>query len=215
MSGDLSQFVDSANLCETKPAKKTGSTGSDRKQRSESMFAAAACSLGRKSSAVPVAMFGSGTVFCGAALSFSSKHDVECDALTDRHAAIAKVLSGESRVVEFNGSSITTSDTVSAKLVLPGSFNPLHRGHQGMMDAARNKTSNQQSDCVFELAVKNADKGTIDLAEIEKRVQPFVDSSLRLCITTSPMFSQKSEVFPGSAFVVGAVHSTRPARSSD
>ena len=56
-----------------------------------------------------------------------------------------------------------------AKVVLPGSFNPLHKGHTGMMEAAcRFLSLDPSEDAVYELAVANADKGAIEREEVRE-----------------------------------------------
>ena len=63
-----------------------------------------------------------------------------------------------------------------ARLVLPGSFNPLHDGHVGMMRAAARKLGVDMAApgaCVFELAIVNADKGALEADEARMRVRQF------------------------------------------
>ncbi len=50
------------------------------------------------------------------------------------------------------------------RLVLPGSFNPLHEGHRGML-AAASKACGGMEGC-FELSVGNADKGFLPADEV-------------------------------------------------
>uniref|UniRef100_A0A7R9TVV2 Cytidyltransferase-like domain-containing protein n=1 Tax=Prasinoderma coloniale TaxID=156133 RepID=A0A7R9TVV2_9VIRI len=102
-----------------------------------------------------------------------------------------------------------------ARLVLPGSFNPLHDGHVGMMRAAARKLGVDMAApgaCVFELAIVNADKGALEADEARRRVRQFgteAGRDLTVAVTASPIFSQKAALFPGAAFVVGYDTATR------
>lgn len=72
---------------------------------------------------------------------------------------------GGEAICEFRDGSFEMQSC--AKVVLPGSFNPLHKGHTGMMEAACQALSlDPHEDAVYELAVANADKGTIPLDEV-------------------------------------------------
>ena len=51
-----------------------------------------------------------------------------------------------------HGESIVTNH-----VVLSGSFNPIHKGHQLLLEAASKKCG--VSDTCFEMSLKNADKG--------------------------------------------------------
>ena len=98
-------------------------------------------------------------------------------------------------------------------LVLPGSFNPLHDGHRGVLAAA----SRVRPGCVpaYELAVTNADKGTLPVEEVRRRVAQFTgdvggdfestsaSTSTRLIITRAPLFATKAALMPGATFVIG------------
>ena len=83
------------------------------------------------------------------------------------------------------------------KLLLPGAFNPLHRGHQQMLDIAEALTGLAGA---FELSVANVDKPMLDYAEIERRLQQF---DRPIWLTHLPTFLEKARHFPGAAFAVG------------
>jgi nicotinic acid mononucleotide adenylyltransferase len=87
-------------------------------------------------------------------------------------------------------------------LIFPGSFNPVHQGHQTLMKTAQ-KMVPPNALCAFEIAVQNADKPALDQPTVEKRLKQFVGSSLVL-VTKAPLFHQKARLFPGSWFVIGA-----------
>ena len=105
-------------------------------------------------------------------------------------------------------------------VILPGSFNPAHDGHREMLAAAAALRPGHA--LAFELAVTNADKGTLAAEEVRRRAEQFfpisaeglpTDSPLErpsdpssttsLLLTRAPLFSQKAALFPGATFVVG------------
>ncbi|CAM9967304.1 unnamed protein product, partial [Discosporangium mesarthrocarpum] len=112
-------------------------------------------------------------------------------------------------------------------VVFPGSYNPLHRGHMRLMEAAcslharRVLGDGHQGGAgaggrggggvraVFEVSVSNADKGVLSVGEIRARVAQFIDRAgtgwpFPLALTRAPLFKDKARLFPGCAFVVGA-----------
>lgn len=91
----------------------------------------------------------------------------------------------------------STSAGGGAALILPGSFNPLHDGHERMMAVAEARLGQTG---VFELSVENPDKPLLDYMEIDKRLSQF-RRPLRL--TRLPTFLEKAVEFPGTTFAVG------------
>jgi len=83
--------------------------------------------------------------------------------------------------------------------LLPGSFNPAHRGHRLLAEAAENQTGSRVD---FELSIANADKPDIGQATIRDRLR-HVGGSRRVVLTRVPLFSSKAELFPGTRFVIG------------
>jgi hypothetical protein len=84
-------------------------------------------------------------------------------------------------------------------ILLPGSFNPLHRGHQELLAAAE-KTAGREG--IFELSVLNVDKPPLDNAEVDRRLQQ-MRFHYTVVLTCAPAFSQKAELFPGAWFALG------------
>ncbi|CAN0107250.1 unnamed protein product, partial [Laminaria digitata] len=91
-----------------------------------------------------------------------------------------------------------------ATVILPGSFNPLHRGHIGLLEAARRlgsgatkpETKVAAVHGLFELSVANADKGGMAVEEIRRRARQFGEAGgigcpSPLLISRAPLFSQK------------------------
>lgn len=85
-------------------------------------------------------------------------------------------------------------------LLLPGAFNPLHRGH---LELAQTAATLVGRDFAFELSVVNVDKPPLDWAEVERRVQQFRNRG-HLYVTRAATFREKAGLFPGARFVVGA-----------
>ena len=84
-------------------------------------------------------------------------------------------------------------------LILPGSFNPLHRGHKSLLSKAHELTGKPGA---YEMSVKNVDKPDLQEELISARLNQF-DTPNTVLVTASPLFSQKSDLFPGSTFVIG------------
>jgi nicotinic acid mononucleotide adenylyltransferase/nicotinamide mononucleotide (NMN) deamidase PncC len=83
-------------------------------------------------------------------------------------------------------------------LILPGSFNPVHKGHLGMLKAAEDITGLRG---VFELSAANVDKPDIPEKEILRRASAIRD--IPIALTRTPRFTQKAQLFPSTTFVMG------------
>jgi hypothetical protein len=85
-------------------------------------------------------------------------------------------------------------------VLFPGSFNPMHEGHALL---ARVAEELRQQPLAFELSVTNVDKPPLAGETVRHRVAQFAwKSSVEL--TRAPTFVEKSRLFPGTTFVVGA-----------
>ena len=84
-------------------------------------------------------------------------------------------------------------------LYFPGSFNPFHVGHQGLIDAAI-EVSNR-SGCL-ELSIENADKPTLDTKTVVDRLAA-LPAQIPVVLTRSATFLEKAELFPGAWFAMG------------
>lgn len=85
-------------------------------------------------------------------------------------------------------------------VVLPGSFNPLHAGH---LLLARVAEDIRQQPVAFEISVINVDKPPLATGEIRNRLAQFAWKA-RVELTRAPTFHEKSRLFPGATFVIGA-----------
>jgi cytidyltransferase-like protein len=88
---------------------------------------------------------------------------------------------------------------IAGVALLPGSFNPLHHGHQELARVAAQLAGRE---VLFELSVLNVDKPPLTHAETERRVAQFRGEG-RVLLTRAPRFVEKARLFPGSVFVIG------------
>jgi Cytidylyltransferase-like len=93
-----------------------------------------------------------------------------------------------------------TATAAAPRAVLPGSFNPLHDGHLLLARAAE---AVRQLPVAFELSVVNVDKPPLAAADVRTRLAQFAGRG-RVELTRAPTFLEKSRLFPGVTFVVGA-----------
>lgn len=58
---------------------------------------------------------------------------------------------------------------------MSGSFNPFHTAHQEIAELAASMFNIKKSNIIYELAITNADLGTIDLQNIHDRIKPMLE----------------------------------------
>lgn len=114
---------------------------------------------------------------------------------------VEKLMNGSIQTVEFSNGYMYLDTPRPKQIYLPGSFNPLHEGHIELLQAARINFPSKGG--AFELSIGNADKGVLSKSDIIQRVEQFTSRGLPLVLTRAPLFTMKSELFPGSTFVVG------------
>lgn len=114
--------------------------------------------------------------------------------------AIDRLVAGSlDRVTAWPDGQLATSAPAPSAL-LPGSFNPLHDGH---LLLARVAAEILKSPVAFELSVVNVDKPPLAAAEVRARLAQF-SGRARVELTRAPTFLEKSRLYPGVTFVVGA-----------
>ncbi|CAN0857770.1 hypothetical protein LINGRAHAP2_LOCUS6917 [Linum grandiflorum] len=87
------------------------------------------------------------------------------------------------------------------KIILPGSFNPLHDGHLKLLEVATSVAGDGYP--CFEISAINADKPPLSVAQIKDRVNQFKKVGKTIIVSNQPYFYKKAALFPGSAFVIG------------
>ena len=87
------------------------------------------------------------------------------------------------------------------RVILSGSFNPLHKGHISMLQNAADWKYNS-CDKYFELSVHNADKPSLDLNTILDRASQFA-GYFNIILNSEPFFIEKAKLFSPATFVVG------------
>src|SRR5204863_659775 len=85
-------------------------------------------------------------------------------------------------------------------VLFPGSFNPIHEGHVLL---ARVAEELRQQPLAFEISVTNVDKPPLAGETVRHRLAQFAWKS-PVELTRAPTFLEKSRLFPGATFVVGA-----------
>jgi hypothetical protein len=83
--------------------------------------------------------------------------------------------------------------------ILPGSFSPLHYGHEQLAGVASEILG---TEVVFEISVLNVDKPPLEEAEVRRRLHQF-EGKGQVVLTRAPTFREKADLFPGCTFVVG------------
>ena len=85
-------------------------------------------------------------------------------------------------------------------LLLPGSFNPVHDGHMSLATVAEEF---RQQQATFEISVTNVDKPPLTGEAVRHRIAQFAGKRA-VELTRAPTFLDKSRLFPGATFVIGA-----------
>jgi nicotinamide mononucleotide (NMN) deamidase PncC len=114
--------------------------------------------------------------------------------------ALAMLLEGRLSAVCVEIDGRLRSDGPRPKVLLPGSFNPIHDAHCALMEAAACLAG---APVAFELSVVNADKPPLTGEEVRRRMAQFPWPA-PLWLTRAPTFADKAQLFPGAVFIVGA-----------
>ena len=122
------------------------------------------------------------------------------EAVTSDHGdLIGRLLAGDVTTVTVLPDGVMVADDVVHGGVIPGSFDPFHRGHERLAQVAA-RTLN--AEVRFELSIANVDKPLLDEVEITTRLAQFAGKR-PVVLTRASRFYQKSALFPGCTFVVG------------
>ncbi len=113
-----------------------------------------------------------------------------------------RLLSGEVDTVIAHPDGRLTANEAAALTgwaVLPGSFSPLHYGHE---ELARITGAITGLEVMYELSVVNVDKPPLEESEIQRRVSRFAGKGA-VALTRAETFRKKADLFPGCVFVIG------------
>jgi nicotinic acid mononucleotide adenylyltransferase len=119
----------------------------------------------------------------------------------DAPAAWQSLLAGTVSAVRHENRAVQIYDPkrTGAVAVFPGAFNPLHDGHQRMMELAADILGMPVE---FEISIENVDKPPLDFVEMDGRLRQFEGQAV--WFTRASTFVRKAELFPGAIFIVGA-----------
>lgn len=123
---------------------------------------------------------------------------LECLSRSDGSPLARFLQSGDVLHVAVDGQMLAAAE--APRGLLPGSFNPLHRGHVELAQIAEQILGHPVS---FEITVANVDKPCLTDQEIRRRLAQFA-WRFSVWLTHAPRFVEKADCFPGVTFVVGA-----------
>ena len=107
---------------------------------------------------------------------------------------IKKIINGEEKQIL-----IRTTNFRKPYIILSGSFNPFHIGHNNLLTAAE-KLSGRNG--ILELSIYNVDKSPIDEEEIINRILK-IPKNYSIYLSNNSTFLEKAKCNPGSWFVIG------------
>jgi hypothetical protein len=113
---------------------------------------------------------------------------------------IDRLLAGELDRVTVQPDGQIMAAAPQPSMLFPGSFNPMHEGHRLL---ARVAEELRQQPLAFEISVTNVDKPALEGETVRRRLAQFAWKS-PVELTRAPTFLEKSRLFPGTTFVVGA-----------
>ena len=114
--------------------------------------------------------------------------------------AINQLLAGELDRVTVQPDGQMMLSAPQPFVLFPGSFNPMHEGHVLLARAAEEI---RQQPLAFEISVTNVDKPPLAGETVRHRLAQFAWKA-PVELTRAPTFVEKSRLFPGTTFVVGA-----------
>lgn len=116
------------------------------------------------------------------------------------------LVTGDIELVEFGLDGVWASEVErGSRLLFPGSFNPLHEGHERLAVAAGRLSGRRP---ILELSVENVDKPSLQRVDIEGRLAA-MRGRFSVIMTRAPTFLQKARLFSGCHFAIGYDTATR------
>ena len=122
--------------------------------------------------------------------------------VVDEHSEgspLARLTAGDVDTVTFMPDGSVVTDAAVEGAVLPGSFNPVHQGHEKLSEVAAKVLGIPVS---YELSIGNVDKPPLSEDEVLRRVEQF-RGKRPLVVTRAIRFFEKARLFPGCTFVIG------------
>ncbi len=114
--------------------------------------------------------------------------------------AVDQLLAGEFDRVTVHPDGQMELSAPGPLVLFPGSFNPVHEGHVRL---ARVAEELRQQPLAFEISVTNVDKPPLASEAVRHRLAQFAWKA-PVELTRAPTFVEKSRLFPGTTFVIGA-----------
>lgn len=122
------------------------------------------------------------------------------ETITSPGDGIDRLLTGDlTRITAQPDGQITLAAPLP-RVVMPGSFNPVHEGH---VQLARVAEDLRQEPLTFEISVTNVDKPPLASDTVRRRLVQFAWTS-PVELTRAPTFVEKVRLFPRATFVIGA-----------
>ncbi|MCE2499430.1 MAG: hypothetical protein J4G13_01025 [Dehalococcoidia bacterium] len=118
---------------------------------------------------------------------------------SDHGDPVRRLLDGEADWVTVDPDGHMEVEGERPRALLPGSFNPMHRGHAELAAAAEHTLG---SPITYELSVVNVDKPPLRAEEILSRVKQFRGIG-PVVLTRAETFQKKANLFPGCGFAIG------------
>ena len=112
-----------------------------------------------------------------------------------KNAVLAKNIAGRADHL-----AVSPAGVPARRTIFPGAFHPLHDGHRAMARVAQQRLGLPVE---WEISIANVDKPALDFHEMRLRSEQFTGSE-PLWLTRAPTFVEKSRLFPGATFMVGA-----------
>ncbi len=115
-------------------------------------------------------------------------------------SAVERLLAGEVDTVELTSVESTADPVREGRLLVAGSFHPIHDGHRGLAAAASRLSGRRAT---LELSVVNVDKPPLNYVEVIERWQGLAGETMNLVLTREATFHGKARLYPGCDFAIG------------